>query len=225
MPPNNARDNVVEYNHCHDIGASALGTHGVLYFLGVQPGTVARHNVIHHVTGGGSGIVLDNGSAGMVVEHNLVHHVAAHSILFNFNDLGNVVQNNVFALADDSLMNRAGDAGKLDQTGVFYRNIFCYDGARSRIFRPDAWPNYDIVMDYNLYWDTTGKPPKFLAMSFDQWKKKGLDANSLVADPRFTDPAAGDYSLRPDSPAWKLGFKPIDLSRVGPRPASARGGD
>ena len=140
MPPNNARDNVVEYNHCHHIGASALGTHGVLYFLGVQPGTAARHNLIHHVTGGGSGIVLDNGSAGMVVEHNVVHQVAAHSILFNFNDLGNIVQNNVFAYADDSLVNRAGDAGKLDQTGVFYRNIFCYDGSRSRIFRPTPGP-------------------------------------------------------------------------------------
>ncbi len=80
MPPNNARDNVVEYNHCHHIGQSVLGTHGVLYFLGVQPGTAARNNLIHDVTGGGSGIVLDNGSAGMVVEHNVVYRVAAHSI-------------------------------------------------------------------------------------------------------------------------------------------------
>ena len=32
---------------------------------------------------------------------------------------------------------------------------------------------------------------------------------------RFMDPAKKDFRLRPDSPAWKLGFKPIDLTDVG----------
>ena len=71
MPPNNARDNIVEYNHCHHIGQSPLGTHGVLYFLGVQPGTTARYNLIHDITGGGSGIVLDNGSVGLAPVYKL----------------------------------------------------------------------------------------------------------------------------------------------------------
>jgi hypothetical protein len=97
MPPSNARDNIVEYNHCHHIGDNVLGTHGVLYFLGVQPGTVVRHNLIHNITGGGSGIVLDNSSAGLLVEHNIVHHVACDGLLFNYNDQGNIVQNNIVA--------------------------------------------------------------------------------------------------------------------------------
>jgi hypothetical protein len=218
MPPNNARDNIVEDNHCHHIGTSVLGTHGVLYFVGVQPGTVVRRNLIHHVTGGGSGIVLDNASAGIVVEHNIVHHVAAHSILFNFNDLGNIVQNNIFAVAGDALMNRSGDAGKLDQTGVFYRNIFYSQGERSRLFCPDTWANFDIVMDYNLYYDAAGKPPKFLALDFEQWKKKGLDLHSIVADPLFVDPRNGDFTLKAQSLAFKLGFRPIDLKQAGVRP-------
>ena len=54
--------------------------------------------------------------------------------------------------------------------------------------------------------------------------EKGLDGNSLIADPRFVDPGSGNFALRPDSPAWKLGFKPIDVSRVGPRaPSAGRG--
>jgi hypothetical protein len=192
--------------------------HGALYFLGVQPGTAARYNHIHDVAGGGSGIVLDNGSVGMVVEYNVIHQVAAHALLFNFNDLGNVLQNNVCALAGDALVNRSGDAGKLDQTGVFYRNIFYWQGDKARLFHPNTWPNYDIVMDYNLYWDASGKPPRPLGMSFDEWKKKGLDANSLVADPGFVAPERGDFSLKPDSPAFRLGFRKIDLGKVGPRP-------
>ena len=217
MPPGNTRDNIVEYNHCHHIGDSALGTHGVLYFLSVQPGAVARYNLIHHITGNGCGIVLDNGSMGIVVEHNLVHHVAGDGLLFNFNDLGNIVQNNIIAMAGRALMNRSGDAGQMDQTGVFYRNIFYQKGAKSRLFLPDKWGNYDIVMDYNLYYDASGGPPNFLAFDFEQWKKKGLDRNSLVADPLFVDPDKGDFRLQPESPAFKLGFRPIDLSHVGPR--------
>ena len=221
MPPNNARDNVVEYNHCHHLGTGVLGMHGALYFLGVQPGTAARHNLIHHVAGGGSGIVLDNGSVGMVVEHNLVHHTAAHALLFNFNDLGNIIQNNVFALSDDALVNRSGDAGKLDQTGIFYRNIYYWRGDRSRLFHPDRWPNFDLVSDFNLYCDASGKSPRLTILSFDEWKKKGLDANSLVADPKFNAPDQGDFSLAPDSPAFRLGFRRIDLREVGPRPSGA----
>ena len=33
----------------------------------------------------------------------------------------------------------------------------------------------------------------------------------------FVDPANGDFRLRPDSPALKLGFVPIDLSKIGLR--------
>lgn len=41
-----------------------------------------------------------------------------------------------------------------------------------------------------------------------------------VADPLFVDPPQGDFRLNPDSPAFTLGFRPLDLSQVGPRPRS-----
>ena len=45
----------------------------------------------------------------------------------------------------------------------------------------------------------------------------GFDTHSLLADPLFVDPARDDYRLRPESPAFKLGFQPIDMSRIGIR--------
>jgi hypothetical protein len=34
----------------------------------------------------------------------------------------------------------------------------------------------------------------------------------------FAGAASYNFALRPDSPALKLGFKPIDMTTVGPRP-------
>ena len=231
MPPQNARDNVVEYNHCHHVINSPLSTHAVIYSLGVQPGSVIRHNLVHHCTGA-HGICLDNGSAGVLVEHNIVHHGQRGNLVFNHDDLGNIIQNNIFAFATSGQMFRHGDTGRLDQTGILYRNIFYWKN--DKLFGRDKWPevnrgpwkthlpdwttDFDIVMDYNLYYDAGGQPVKFLTFTFDEWKKKGMGKSSIVADPLFVDPENGDFTLKPDSPAFKLGFKPIDLTGVGPRP-------
>jgi hypothetical protein len=47
------------------------------------------------------------------------------------------------------------------------------------------------------------------------WQARGADRHSVVADPLFVDPANDDYRLKPESPAFKLGFKPIPVERIG----------
>jgi hypothetical protein len=48
--------------------------------------------------------------------------------------------------------------------------------------------------------------------------------HSVIAGPCFKDMAARDFTLRPESPAFAPGFRPIDLSDVGPRPKERRTG-
>ncbi|AMV36758.1 right-handed parallel beta-helix repeat-containing protein [Planctomyces sp. SH-PL62] len=48
------------------------------------------------------------------------------------------------------------------------------------------------------------------------WRAMGMDARSIVADPGFVDPARDDFRLKPDSPAFQLGFKPIPVESIGP---------
>ena len=45
----------------------------------------------------------------------------------------------------------------------------------------------------------------------------GYDIHSFIADPKFVDIEKRDFTLQPDSPAFKLGFRQIDLSGVGVR--------
>jgi len=52
--------------------------------------------------------------------------------------------------------------------------------------------------------------------SWQAWQATGQDRHSILADPLFVDPAHDDYRLRPDSPAFKLGFKPIAMEKIGP---------
>ena len=48
------------------------------------------------------------------------------------------------------------------------------------------------------------------------WQALGLDRHSVVADPLFINPDTDDYRLQPASPAFKLGFKPIPVGKIGP---------
>jgi hypothetical protein len=50
-----------------------------------------------------------------------------------------------------------------------------------------------------------------------EWKALGYEADSVQADPLFVDPEHDNYRLKPDSPAFKLGFMPIDMDSMGPR--------
>lgn len=46
-------------------------------------------------------------------------------------------------------------------------------------------------------------------------RKDGIEKNSIIADPLFEDVANANFKLKPESPALKLGFKQIDMSKIG----------
>ena len=56
----------------------------------------------------------------------------------------------------------------------------------------------------------------------DEWRAGGNDTHSIVADPLCASLERNDFNLLPGSPALALGFQPIDLGGVGPRPMEER---
>ena len=233
FPLQRARDNVIEFNHIHHLGTGILGTHGAIYALGTSPGTVIRNNHIHHILapaewGSGEGIILDNGCAGILVENNVVHHADAGGFGTNYNCFGNVIVNNIFAYGTKYQLTVYGDqpTGRPQPKGeLFARNIVVW--REGPLIKEKDWPDFRTLWDYNLYFREGGKPVTFLSgrkLTLEQWQAQGLGRHSVVADPLFVDPKAGDFSLKPGSPALKLGFQPIDISTVGPRDAGRRHG-
>ncbi len=63
-------------------------------------------------------------------------------------------------------------------------------------------------MNHNLWFSTRGVMAHWFGKLLDGFreyqKTTGLDSESRFADPKFIDPAQGDYRLAPDSPARKL---------------------
>ena len=100
------------------------------------------------------------------------------------------------------------------------RNIVSFSDPEGFLINADE-ESLPLESDYNLVHHTMGKELLIRGLpgveTFADWQNLGFDTHSIVADPLFVDPENDDYSLRPDSPAFKLGFKPIDLSRVGLR--------
>ena len=67
--------------------------------------------------------------------------------------------------------------------------------------------------DHNLYWcpNDADWGQRYL----NEQQPLGAERDSLCADPNFMDIEKGDLRLKPESPAWKLGFQRIDFARIG----------
>jgi hypothetical protein len=229
-----SQNNRIEFNHIHHIGG-VLSDMGGIYTLGVSPGTVIRNNHIHDVDAnhyGGWGIYHDEGSTHLLVENNVVHHTKFAP--FNIHFAKEVtVRNNIFAL------------GKLEQASrdkvephksVFFENNIVYwqegelfsknwkDVPYTFHFHPkDAKGTATVTntfdCDWNLYFNPALRTEdiRFAGNTWAEWQKRGKDVHSQFADPLFVAPNQGDFTLKPESPAFALGFQAIDISQVGPR--------
>ena len=208
------RDNIVEFNHLHDIGQGMLSDMSGVYTLGVQPGTVVRNNLIHDVSVfayGGWGLYTDEGSSGIVLENNVVYRCQNAGFHQHYGRT-NVIRNNIFAFNKEAQLARTRIEPNL--SFIFTNNIVCFDTGR---LLSGNWGD-DLEMDHNLYFDTRAlKGGSQTRESLRAWQKRGHDLHSLFVDPLFVAPGRDDFRLQPDSPALRFGFRPIDLSGIGVR--------
>ncbi|MGB9718454.1 MAG: right-handed parallel beta-helix repeat-containing protein [Thermoproteota archaeon] len=206
-----AKGNIVESNHIHHIGVLSdgegpiLSDMGGVYTLGVQPGTAIRFNLIHDVAGlryGGWGIYFDEGSTSITAEGNTVYRTS-HGGFHQHYGKENIVRNNIFAFGREAQIQRSRPEHHV--SFIFERNIIYW---REGVLLTGSIDDFNFIFNHNLYWRKDGGEICFGTLSWEEWRRHGMDINSLIADPLFIAPDKDDFRLKPDSPAFKLGFIP-----------------
>jgi hypothetical protein len=210
-----AKRNRIEFNHIHHIGNGLLSDMGGIYTLGPSEGTVLRHNRIHDISSwqyGGWGLYNDEGSTGILMENNVVYRTTTGGYHQHYGK-ENIIRNNIFAFARDHQLQFTRPEEHLSFT--FTRNIVIWENGR--LWSGGAGGRGRIESDHNLYFRTDGGEIQFFGKSLEQWREAGQDRNSVVADPGFADPAAGDFRIKDPGTISRIGFQPFDTQTAGVR--------
>jgi len=222
--PNRCHHNTIELNHVHHVMKGMLSDGGAIYTLGVSTGSVIRNNVFHDVWSYsnppfGWGIYLDATTGGYLVENNVVYNIHSGCLMYSNGGHEHVIRNNIFAFPANHMLWPFWEK----RPNTFQRNLmlmtqgslfvpFTERTLRERLAAKESLG----LWDENLFWHTGKREQlEFFKLRFAEWQALGLDRHSLLADPKFVAAEEYDFRLRPDSPALKLGFQPIDTSRVG----------
>lgn len=223
--------NVIEFNRIQNTNLETSDTGGIEVTQedrNHRSGSVIQNNLVADTIGYSScagkpsflswGIYLDSFASGYTVSGNVVVRTWNGGIMLQ-GGRENKVTNNIFVdgqTYQGTIANFADNARGL----LLTNNIFAFGTPGAFLFAAGALRKEIIRIDHNLYFGPGGLPPATGwggTLSFEAWRKQGWDLNSRVADPRFTDPKRGIYSLAADSPAFKLGFKALDLRQIGPQ--------
>ena len=233
-PTGGAGKNLVRFNRIHDIVGYGIpwipspkipaDIHSPCFAWGIYlddelSDTVVCGNLVYRAPGG----ILLHGGWNIRVENNIFAEASDEQIR-----IGNMQPDKSPALQKTPA---AGFPGCMSNN-LFQRNIVSFASPMPVLYFAGSWLNQAATFRRNLI-DHHGLPFKIhlephgaqttfpwdqwrtATASWDQWRATGQDAGTLVADPRFVDPAHDDYRLRPDSPAIALGFTPLPTEEAG----------
>jgi hypothetical protein len=173
---NFAHDNIVQFNHLHDLGQGVTSDFGGVYYLsGLNVGNQILNNKVHDIHHdpagyGGWGLYTDQGTMGVLIQNNLVYRTTDASLHVNSSPTAppsstppNVFKNNILVYGGMGAMARHNDTTFL--SFQFQNNVFFYD---KQTIQYGYWycqgntlcTNY-FQFDNNLYFDNAvigGKP-------------------------------------------------------------------
>lgn len=219
------RANVIEFNLVERVGQGRLSDMGGFYTLGPQPGTVIRNNVFRDIQSyqyGGWGLYTDEGSTGIVVENNVAYRCKDAGFHQHYGR-DNVIRNNLLAWNQNHSVMRTRE--EAHRSFWFTNNVVITD---SGTLLGSNWggTTNQFWSDSNVWFDTRNGSDaakyQFAGKPWLTWQQRGQDTHSVIADPLLIDPQHPELGLKPDSPAFKLGYRQIDLSTLGPRKKGQR---
>ena len=233
------RENVMEYNEIHSICLTS-GEMGAFYTGRdwTLVGNVINGNYVHDIYNPCSqrnrAIMLDDGAAGIRMTSNLIVRVAEG---ISLSAVDNVIDNNVFVechpaisgwqtwTTPESFIPPRGVHAQMPEMLAavpvdaspwkerYPQLAMLRDAIRDKTLRA---PATRTRVERNVIW---GGPQEWMVhyksypRTADAWLVG--DNNLAGVDPLFVNSAKDDYRMKPDSPAFKKGFKPMPIDKMG----------
>lgn len=112
------------------------------------------------------------------------------------------------------------NAAKVGTTWKDYEFAFRIPGPGDSNYKPEM-KLFRLRVDFpdksgSLWVDDVSLTEIEMLDEWASWQALGQDRHSVVADPLFVNADKDDYRLKPNSPAFKLGFQPIPVEKIGP---------
>ena len=219
-----AQRNEISFNRIHDLGKGLMDDLAGVYTLSTSFGTCVSNNVIYNVSCspkgyGGWGLYCDEGAEGIVMENNVVWNTTDGSFHQHYGT-GCQIRNNILAYNGKEGAVKATNQNPFQHVPSHinvYGNIVLVKGKGNPFIDPRT---FGVIGPWacNLWWNEDSEPI-FCAncMKLDEWKRRGIEIGGVVANPCFVDAPNHDFRLKPDSPAFGLGFREWDISMSGRR--------
>jgi len=226
-----ARNNIVEYNEIHDVMEILSDGNGI-YMSATGPGNIIRRNYLHDILHYGTfGVIRgDDFTFDATIAENIIHRFCNTGIVIKH---PNTVTNNYVIehydcntpwgrYMDKNRYLQISPFGNMHGT-VFKRNIYYHPGKKTAFYNlyngflrleVEREPELtDCVIDSNIYFSAADV--SFCESYLKDLQDKGLAQHGFAGDPLFESMEDGQYRLRDDSPAFKLGIKQIDVQKIG----------
>lgn len=238
VPYSLTRNNTVEDNEIFCTMLKMFDGNAI-YLSDVGFGNVVKRNYVHHLYGKGmqQGIRTDAFIKHTTISENIVYNCNGGGI--NVKLYENNVYNNIVADIHDIVYETSDGKktnmflGYMSLLEVYDRsempphaklevkhNIFYKSYPHNTFYRESMVNGQKMEVkleqtniDHNLYFDVHAPDKGFSFLK--SYQARGVDSNSIAADPLFVDVKHGDFRLRKESPAYKIGFRDIEFSKIG----------
>lgn len=206
-------DNIISYNKITNLGHGLLKGFAGIYTLGVSPGTIIKNNYISEIKSkgsGGFGIYTDEGSSEILIENNVTYNCSGS--FHQHYGSNNVVRNNIFAFGKEDNLLFSIIRKPEDLQLTLKKNIVLV--SNGDVISGEAINNGSFYINENCLYNVNGKELTVNGKSLESWLKK-KNFSFVTDNPKFKGPERGDFRLSSKRVTKVIGFKPIDLSKVG----------
>ena len=219
-------DHLIEFNEIHSVCYESNDA-GAIYAGEdwTERGTVVRHNYIHHLSGfegrGCLGVYLDDENSGTEVSGNVFYKVtnSVNAMKAAVSTCGRdtIITNNIFVDCHPAVE-------------VSTRGAVWFDRLKAKLdqmpYQAPLWSSRYPKLVNILDDEPLAPKGNIIARNIcvgGKWSSLiklaeplvAFESNLITDDPHFIDIERGNFQLKEDSPAWKLGFQRIPMEKIG----------